>query len=72
VIAAYDLKLSIAQLFGGRLKQRRLTRNMTQVQLAVRARAMSSMRKIWGDTAGGLHVITRVLAAIAYLKVRTN
>lgn len=36
------------------------------------AQAMSSMRKIWDDTPEGAQVITRMLDAIADLKVRTN
>lgn len=36
------------------------------------AQAMSSMRKIWDDTPEGAQVITRILDAIADLKIRTE
>jgi hypothetical protein len=36
------------------------------------AQAMSSMRKIWDDTPEGAQVITRLLDAIADLKLRTD
>lgn len=36
VIIADNVRLPLAELFGGRLKQRRLAHNMTQAQLAER------------------------------------
>jgi hypothetical protein len=36
------------------------------------AQAISSMRKIWDDTPEGAQVITRMLDAVADLKVRTD